>query len=143
MSKRFILLSAIALGLTLGLFVNKTFFSTTVKANSTIKIPSLEEELKNGYPTNENGETYGLTYGDNMEESPDLELAENEDGVLGYIRNSEAPGAQVNNPVDAMEYMRSRTGDGYYVNMYLEDGKTVVGKFWVSKSTATEEGVNK
>ncbi len=73
-----------------------------------------------------------------MEESPDLELAKNEDGVLGYIRNSEVPGAQANNPSEAIEYMRSRTTDGYYVNMYLEDGKTIVGKFLVSYSAPAE-----
>ena len=99
-----------------------------------LHIPSLEYELSHGYPRNESGETYGLTYGDVMLESPNLELVENADGVIGYIKASEVPGAQITTPEEAVAYMNSRKGDGYYMNMYLQDGKTVVGQFWVGSA---------
>lgn len=100
-----------------------------------LHIPSLEDELRYGYPKNEAGETYGLTYGDAMPEAPDLELAENADGVIGYVRASETPGAQVTTPEEAVAYMNGRTGDGCYVNLYLQDGATVIGQFWVDSGS--------
>lgn len=91
-----------------------------------IHVPTLDEVLENGYPMNENGEIYGKSYGNSVLESPDLELAENEQGVIGYVRMSETDG------VDAPEDVVNYKACGRYVNMYLEDGVTVIGKFYVS-----------
>ena len=92
-----------------------------------VSVPSLNEELENGYPINNNNESYGLTYGDMMEDLPDLELVENEDGIIGYIRVSEIGGSLFTSPNDAANY----ASEGHYINMYLEDGKTVIGQFWI------------
>lgn len=100
-----------------------------------LHIPSVEEELQYGYPENDAGEHYGVEYLElDGVPSPDLTLAENEDGVLGYVRNDEINGMQVTSPEEAAAYMKAIEAQdgGYYVNMYLQDGTTVVGQFWVS-----------
>ena len=95
------------------------------------------EIIQNGYPVNEKGETYGPAsywiWDENVIQ-PDLQLAEGENGVTGYIRLSEIDELDGHNnvhmPEDAVEYMKRRAGEGdITVNMYLQDGETVIGKF--------------
>ena len=50
-----------------------------------LEIPTAEYIEKNGYPTNRNGETYGPQIKDTLD-SPDLILAENSDGLKGYVK---------------------------------------------------------
>ena len=92
-------------------------------------IPSADEIMENGYPVNQNGETYGPDIKDWTGPGPDLMLAENGEGVVGYIRQSEVPGAQVSTLEEAVEYMKNRVPGPVPVNMYLEDGTTVIGEF--------------
>lgn len=80
------------------------------------------------YLTNESGETYGSDFKEQPIEPPDLQLARNEDGIVGYIRTSEIPGATVSNPEEAVRY-KSYSG---YINLYDKDGKTVIGQFFVN-----------
>lgn len=100
-----------------------------------LHVPSQQEVLRDGYPVNKNGETYGPAMPVNDWESPDLELAKNQNGLAGYVRDSEFPGASVRNPEEAMAYMdhladwESHTDADHYVNMYLHDGVTVIGRF--------------
>ncbi len=100
-------------------------------------IPSATEIIQNGYPVNEKGETYGPAsywiWDENVIQ-PDLQLAEGENGVTGYIRLSEIDELDGHNnvhmPEDAVEYMKRRASEGdITVNMYLQDGETVIGKF--------------
>lgn len=52
-------------------------------------IPSRESILEDGYPMNDNGQTYGPNMGNDTITlgEPDLLLAEGENGVIGYISN--------------------------------------------------------
>lgn len=77
------------------------------------------------FPTNARGETYGKSPR-NGDPGPDLVLAENAEGVVGYIRESECGGA--NSLEEAVNYVPQDR----YVNMYLSDGETVVGQFFIS-----------
>lgn len=105
-------------------------------------IPSAAEIMKNGYPINEKGETYGpASYWiwDESAVNPDLQLAEGENGVTGYIRESELDELDghnnVHTPKDAVEYMKKRNSQGdIIVNMYLQDGETVIGKFVIENT---------
>ena len=97
-----------------------------------VYIPTQEEVLKNGYPVNENGETFG-PYVNDILDSPDLVLAVNDEGVVGYVRPDEADGAKVSSPEEAAAYMASGPHD-QLVNMYTEDGQTVIGKFFVGSN---------
>lgn len=106
--------------------------SVNVLADSTqqhISIPTQSEIEEHGYPVNQNGETYGPDV-EGMD-SPDLILAQNEEGVVGYVRNLETPGASVSTPEEAAEYMANYPSPDYIqpVNLYLQDGTTVIGKF--------------
>ena len=79
------------------------------------------------YPINENGESYGPDFKDQSMEPPDLQLAVNEEGIVGYIRTSEIPGGKISSPEEAAEY----TPHNGYINLYEKDGKTVIGKFFI------------
>ena len=94
-----------------------------------VYIPTQEEILKNGYPVNRNGESFGPQVIDILD-SPDLVLAVNDEGVVGYVRPDEDDGAKVSSPEEAAAYMAAGPHD-QFINMYTEDGQTVIGKFFV------------
>lgn len=125
-SKRFLLFSSTCCLILLSCVLTSVLAFGSPDSHYNIHVPTIDEVLKNGYPINANGETYGKSYGNSVLESPDLELAENEQGVIGYVRMSETDG--VDSPEDVVNYKAC----GHYVNMYLEDGVTVIGKFYVS-----------
>lgn len=91
------------------------------------RIPSLSEIQENGYPRNENGETYGPDLKNNVDSNPDLVLAENDEGIVGYIHESEIAGSSIRTPNEAANY----TSHDHYINMYLDDGTTVIGQFLI------------
>lgn len=101
----------------------------SIRQEIRLDIPAADEVRLYGYPVNENGETYGPELPDEASTGnmPDLLLAENQDGVKGYVRNSEVSG-------DESGHIPQPTGEaGSFtfpadVNLYLQDGKTVVGK---------------
>lgn len=97
-----------------------------------VYIPTQEEVLKNGYPVNRNGETFGPQVIDILD-SPDLVLAVNDEGVVGYVRPDEDDGAKVSSPEEAAAYMAAGPHD-QFINMYTEDGQTVIGKFFVGSN---------
>lgn len=105
------------------------FVSAKAQSQQDAVIPSLTDVQNTGYPVNATGETYGPDTKAPSMESPDLVLAENENGLIGYIRESEIGGASVSNPADAANY----TPHSHYINMYLEDGTTVIGQFLISQ----------
>ena len=87
-------------------------------------IPTTESILKDGYPTNDNGLTYGPNMGDMtiILGEPDLLLAEGENGVIGYIYQPEG----ISSPSELAEYNKSRKKS---TPLYLHDGKTIIGTF--------------
>ncbi len=94
--------------------------------------PTQDEILKNGYPVNKNGETFGPNVKDILD-SPDLVLAVNDEGVVGYVRLDEDDGSKVSSPEEAAAYMAAGPHD-QFINMYTEDGQTVIGKFFVGSN---------
>lgn len=100
------------------------------KEDKSIIVPSVDDIRMSGYPVNEIGWTYGPDIKDNTdtESEPDLILVCNEFGVLGYIRK-----VDVDAGARTLEEAKERKGDGYSVNMYLEDGCTVVGTFKIDQ----------
>ena len=90
---------------------------------ASLTIPDKEEILKNGYPINKYGETYGPDIWE-WDYSPDLLLVQNEEGILGYIRVSELENNPPKSPNDLDKYEQVCT-----LNMYLEDGITIIGEF--------------
>lgn len=89
-----------------------------------LKIPNEEYVQEYGYPVNESGETYGPVV-DNITE-PDLTLATNPDGVIGYIRMSDLDAELPTSPEEAIGYNSSHIDQ---LDLYLEDGYTVIGSF--------------
>ncbi|MFS0688829.1 metal ABC transporter substrate-binding protein [Sporosarcina sp. 179-K 8C2 HS] len=84
-------------------------------------IPSRESILKDGYPVNENGQTYGPNMENLMREEPDLLLAEGENGVVGYIYQIKS----ISSPSE-LAAISSRKS----TPLYLQDGKTIIGTFY-------------
>ena len=88
-----------------------------------IIIPTVDEVRANGYPTNENGETYGpMVWEWTM--TPDLSLVIADDGREGYVRNSE-----MDDGVTTLEDAINHKPENRVLNVYLHDGVTVIGTF--------------
>lgn len=114
----------LTLALVTGIIIASTSVSAAASfAGKQLVAPSTEYILQYGYPINGLGETYGPDTGKSGYPSPDLQLAENREGVLGYIRFS-----------DIYDHVPDVTSGktGRYINLYLQDGCTVIGSFFVS-----------
>lgn len=101
------------------------------KNASDLDIPSKESILKEGYPTNENGQTYGPNMGDlNLGElgEPDLMLAEGENGTIGYVKKEDLNGPQPKTPEEAVKLNKAKPRE---IPLYDVDGETVIDKFIV------------
>ena len=86
-------------------------------------IPTIDEIMHTGYPKNNRGETYGPDIKES-DDLPDLLLVKNESGLIGYIRVSEID----ENCPATLEELQSYTPISK-INMYLEDGVTIIGEF--------------
>lgn len=101
-----------------------------------IIIPSIDSVISNGYPKNSRGQTYGPNIGlenpKNTFETPDLLLAENKDGIVGYIKSED-----LNQTPQTIEEALELTKNPSTIElpMYLQDGVTVVGTFSLSPHT--------
>lgn len=93
-----------------------------------IIIPSKQDIISSGYPQNKSGDTYGPNIKD-LNDEPDLILVENDDGKIGYIKANEFENTNERIP----EKMHEENYKISEMNMYLHDGKTVIGKFNLSK----------
>lgn len=99
------------------------------KKESDLHVPSVEEVLQNGYPTNNSGLTYGPYLIGYISDEPDLTLVKNEDGVQGYVYTKEF---NIDGDVATEEEAICKAKDGrkiIIIPMYLQDGKTVIGEF--------------
>lgn len=79
-----------------------------------------------GYRVNDMGQTYGPDVKESSTE-PDLILVESSDGTLGYVKREDLNGPNYETPEDAL----SNQTHGRYINVYLSDGKTKIGKFYI------------
>ncbi|WIV11777.1 M56 family metallopeptidase [Proteiniborus sp. MB09-C3] len=95
-----------------------------------LDVPSIEEITLNGYPVNEFGETYGPDIYDSILPEPDLILAEGVNGVKGYVKASDLS-PEVKSIEEALAYNKQHKG-GRYIPLYLQDGKTIIGEFYIS-----------
>lgn len=95
-------------------------------------VPDIQYIRENGYPKNEMGETFGPNIEGKKE--PDLLLAEGQDGTVGYIRQKEMLDIAEN----LQEALMSKPQDKE-INLYLQDGSTVIGTFIVEKGNAYEK----
>lgn len=102
---------------------------TEQKTESTsLYVPSVRDILENGYPENSNGDTYGIDIKDNTEVEPDLILAENADGVRGYIYRRDLDGEEPVAPEEAGNFVPPKK-----IEMYLQDGETKIGEFYLNE----------
>ncbi|MER2009476.1 MAG: metal ABC transporter substrate-binding protein [Psychrobacillus sp.] len=100
---------------------------------SDLDIPSKESILKEGYPTNENGQTYGPDMGGvNPGElgAPDLILAKGENGIMGYAKKVDLDGPMPKTPEEALKLNNLPPRA---VPLYAVDGETIIGDFWIGK----------
>jgi len=95
-------------------------------------IPTTESILKDGYPTNDNGLTYGPNMGDMtiILGEPDLLLTKGENGTIGYAKKVDLDGPQPKTPEEAV-----KLNDTYprEIPLYDADGETIIGKFIIGQ----------
>ncbi|WP_028391009.1 hypothetical protein [Bacillus cihuensis] len=120
MKKVLILASTILLSM---LVACQSIKEQSIKDTSDLVIPTKDSIISDGYPTNENGQTYGPNMANLMLVEPDLMLAEDENGVLGYIYQAEG----MSSPSELDEYNKSFKES---TPLYLQDGKTLIGTFY-------------
>ena len=109
----------------LGIFV-ATAIGHDEAENKRLIIPTKSSILQAGYPTNQNGETYGPDIAE-WNYGPDLILARDKNGNMGYIKQSEEVFLNITTPSEAIHSMSS--SESHVINMYLQDGVTVIGQF--------------
>ena len=95
-------------------------------------VPDIEYVIDNGYPKNERGETYGPNIEGKAD--PDLLLAEGQDGTVGYIRQKE-----MLDVADSVQEALMSKPQNKEINLYLQDGSTVIATFIVEKGNAYEK----
>jgi hypothetical protein len=91
-------------------------------------IPTRESILEDGYPINDNGQTYGPNMG-NMTSilgDPDLMLAKGENGTIGYVKKVDLEGPQPKTPEEAVKLNKAKQRE---IPLYDVDGETIIGKF--------------
>lgn len=91
------------------------------------------------YPTNSRGMTYGSDFGQIA--SPDLILAHGVDGIPGYVKREDVYGPDADEVTldDALRYMKAgENAEARFVPLYAEDGITVIGRFVVLPTQATD-----
>lgn len=81
---------------------------------------------QDGYLVNDMGQSYGPDVKESSKE-PDLILVESDDGTLGYVKREDLSGPNYKTPEEALLHQTH----GRYIVVYLSDGKTKVGKFYI------------
>jgi len=115
--------------------IEKLLITDSTGANHILEIPSIEFVSTYGYPKNVNGETFGPDIKDNVAFEPDLILSENNEGLVGYIRSADVT-KNYFCPNDANSSQHEQS----IINLYLQDGTTVIGIFMPSpESEVTNE----
>lgn len=104
--------------------VYRVNFSANEDQPIVLQIPTDEEILNNGYPMNENGETYGPEMVQGIKMYPDLILVRNRDGILGYVKNED-----LNPRPTSIEEALAINERSPYLTMYYQDGVTPIGTF--------------
>ena len=80
---------------------------------------------------NEYGEVYGSElFLNEIGIQPDLILAENTQGLVGYIRNADLNSVEISTLEDAIAY--AKTSHERSIPLYLSDGRTVIGSFEIN-----------
>ena len=135
MRKNFFVLAAISLLLLVGCSQQETLAKAEDnnsnhigKSTSDLVIPTRESILKDGYPTNENGQTYGPNMGDPIFLDPDLMSAVGIEGTIGYVKEEDLNGPQPKTPEEAVKLNEAKPRE---IPLYDVDGETVIGKFIV------------
>lgn len=106
-----------------------------------------EPMKKPNYEQNSAGESFGsAALADAPENEPDLILAMATNGKEGYVRKvelDEATGASAavafKSPEEALEWQRTAGQSDRVINVYGEDGKTVIGEFLVVGAASQEK----
>lgn len=96
-------------------------------------VPTKADILREGYPQNQKGMTYGPNVKNFSE--PDLILVEPENGTMGYVKQVELTGRIPKNPEEACKLNKQKS---YSIPIYLQDGETVIGEFWVGTGGVSE-----
>ncbi|MFJ7185065.1 metal ABC transporter substrate-binding protein [Lysinibacillus xylanilyticus] len=127
MRKNHFILAVTSLLLLVGCSQQETLTKAEDNASDLV-IPTKESVSKDGYPTNENGQTYGPDMGELMLDEPDLISAIGIDGTVGYVKKEDLNGPQPKTPEEAVKLNEAKPRE---IPMYDVDGENIIGKFIV------------
>jgi len=129
--------AALTLTLIVGVFIG-THSILSPSANEQNVLTS-QQQIKQKFPVNENGQTYGsIVNCVQLEDFPVLIQAASKTGIEGYVFYSDLYGDQPNTREEAIEYMenlRKLNSEGIYfkiVPLYKSDGISIIGEYEVS-----------
>ncbi len=115
-------------GVLAGAVAGGVFIANAASAGS---LPSRSQDPAPTYSHNSSGLTYGSGLdATTPQNQPDLTQAYGENGVLGYVRTTDL------NPPDRPSIAAAQAAGlagsaGRYVPLYTQDGKTVIGRFYL------------
>lgn len=92
--------------------------------SSSLKIQASSEI----WPVNFNGQTYGRDYR-LMLEKPNLILAINDMGIIGYVKESDLSASDVDSLDDVIMHLQTTSSKQKSIPLYASDGTTIIGKF--------------
>ena len=140
-TKSIVLVVSLSAGILVGLFLSVSVFSN-VSARAATTAPSTTTSV--AYPQNAQGETYGISpqTAHSEDQEPDLIAAVGVDGVKGYVKKADLDKDMAKSPEEAVAIMKQReslktTNTYEEIPLYASDGKTVVGKFRLSRGNVT------
>jgi hypothetical protein len=114
----------------LGLIAGTIYFITTqLSTNFSGRSPEANIEAPQ-YPVNENGQTYAEgPFPAGKDQEPYLIKAIGENGVVGYIKNSDVT-PSFSSPEEAIAHQKVIEEIGYQsIPLYESDGTTVIGEY--------------
>ncbi len=124
------IIAVIGLGLVAVIYIT-TVYITDTKLSAKLPERLSEANLEDPrYSVNENGQTYGEgPFPAGKDQEPDLIKAIGENGVAGYIKNSDVT-ASVSSPEEAIAHQKEIEEIGYKsIPLYESDGTTVIGEY--------------
>ena len=124
------IIAVIGLGLVAAVIYFTTVYITDTQLSAKLPERLSEANLEDPrYSVNENGQTYGEgPFPAGKDQEPDLIKAIGENGVVGYIKNSDVT-ASVSSPEEAIAHQKEIEEIGYQsIPLYESDGTTVIGE---------------
>lgn len=111
------------------LFIFTTSIEPSIEQSNISHISSSVINTNTYYPLNKFGQTFGGDIKEITDQGPDLILAQNEEGLVGYVKATDMDPDPPTTPDQAASYQSK----SFFVPMYTSDGCTKIGEFKIGQ----------